>query len=93
MTKEISYQDHMKDMAEFEPYLEFLEDQTEFETVVKWLFECPNPDYLSEKFQQALFREIRGQVQWFKENTTIEETKEEVVTKVRSEKYLKYDNE
>ena len=90
---EISYPDHMKDMAEFEPYMEFLEDQTEMETVVKWLFECPHPDYLSEEFQQALFKEIRAQVKWFKENTTIKETKEEKVTTVKAYKYLEYDNE
>lgn len=92
-TDEISWKDHMKDMAGFEPYLEFLEDQTEFETVVKWLMECPHPDYLSEEFQQAFFKEVRAQVEWFKGNTEIKETEETVVTKVKKERYLSYDNE
>lgn len=93
MGKEISYDQYMTYMEQFEPYMEFMEDQTEFETVVKWLFECPHPDYLSEEFQQALFREIREQVKWFKGNTEIKETEEKVVTKVKKQRYLAYDNE
>lgn len=92
-TDEIAWKEHMKDMAEFEPYMEFLEDQTEMETAVKWLMECPHPDYLSEEFQQALFREVRAQVEWFKENTEIKETEEKVVTKMKKQRYLSYDNE
>lgn len=94
MTKEISYKEHMEDMAAFAPYMEFLEDQTEMETVVKWLFECPHSDYLSEEFQQAFYREIRAQVEWFKENAVIKQTEaKEVVKRVDGYKYMEYINE
>lgn len=92
-TDEISWKDHMKDMAEFEPYLEFLEDQTEFEMVVKWLMECPHLDYLSKEFQQALFKEVRAQVEWFKENAVIKEKKHKETVVERSYKYMEYKDE
>jgi len=89
----ISYQDYLNDRKEFEPYMEFLEDQTEMETAVRYLMEFPSTEYLGEEFEQAYYQAVREQLKWFRENTTIQETKEEVVTKIKSQRYLQYDNE
>lgn len=93
MTKEISYQDHLKDKAEFAPYMEFLEDQTEMETAVRYLMEFPNTEYLGEEFEQAYYKAVREQLEWFKENAIIKETKEEVVREFRARKYMEYKDE
>lgn len=86
----ISYEDHLKDMREFETYREFLEDQTEMETAVEHLLEFPNIEYLGEEFEQAHRKAVRKQLEWFKENAEIKETEETVVTRVKKQRYMEY---
>ncbi len=63
MNTNISHQDHLKDKAEFELYMEFLEDQTEMETAVRYLMEFPNTEYLGEEFEQAYYKAVREQLE------------------------------
>lgn len=94
MTKEITYQDHIKTMEALAPYIELLEEADEVETQVKWLADCPHIDYVSEEFQQAYFKEMQGQLAWFKENVEIKEQPERKVTQtIKGGKYLEYVNQ
>lgn len=91
MNTRISYQDHLNDMEEFEPYLEFLEDQSEMETAVRYLMEFPNVEYLGEEFQQAYYKAVRDQLAWFKGNAIIKEIPAgEIVVKTRARKCMEY---
>lgn len=89
----ISYEDHRKDMAEFEPFMEFLEDQTEMETAVKYLMEFPNTEYLGEEFEQAYYQAVRSQLKWFKENAIIKTEKKKETIVERTYRYMEYKDE
>jgi len=89
----ISYQEHLKTMAEFAPYKEHLEGQSEMEEAVQYLLEFPSVEYLGEEFKQAFYKAVRDQLEWFKENAVIKETKEEVRTTIKSYKYMEYIDE
>ncbi len=93
MNTNISYQDHLKDKEDFEPYMEFLEDQTAMETAVKYLMEFPNTEYLGEEFEQAYYKAVREQVEWFKENAVIKEEKRQEKVIERAYKYMEYKDE
>ncbi len=94
MTDKITYPQHLKNMEEFEPYMEFLEDQTEMETAVKYLMEFPSVEYLGEEFDQHYRRAVQDQLEWFKENAIIKQTEaKEIVKKVEGYKYMEYKDE
>lgn len=89
----ISYQDHLRNMEEFRPYREHLEGQSEMEEAVEYLLNFPSVEYLGEEFEQAYYKAVRDQLEWFKENAVIKETKEEVRTTIKSYKYMEYRDE
>jgi RNA-splicing ligase RtcB len=78
-------------MEALAPYIEILEEADELETQLKWLAACPHINYVSEEFQQAYFKEMQEQLNWFKENVEIVEEPERKVTQtIIGHKYLKY---
>lgn len=87
---DITYQQHLKNMEELRPYLDLMEGADEFEQTIQCLAEFNNIAHTSDEFQQAYFKEVQGQLEWIKENVTIEETKEEIVTTIKSRRYLEY---
>ena len=88
--KDITRDEHFKDMNELEPYIDLMQDADEFEQSAKALYEFQEASYLSEEFQQAYYKEIKATLEWLKENVKIKSEKKKTVTTVKEHKYLDY---
>ena len=89
----ITYEQHLKNMEVMAPYVDLMTDADEFEQAAKALYDFHEANYLSEEFQQAYYKEIKTTLKWLKENVKIKEEKEKVITKVKSYKFLEYNDE